>query len=214
MAILQSCIKIKKTLFKMMMANRIEVIEYTCVRRFKLQVVLNDVILGGFKNMIKTIMNVRVTFPKDKDSNRVKTVELIVPKIAVNSEMGCTKAYHLELDNTDTRFRLDRDSFELIQNERQERINLYSKDPVFLKCEVEPYCKTFENGYRVHYFKVKLSESITRCFKLARHQETNLKFVKFPFEFNSVQEIDEEAIAMLNLPEVEKKSNTKKEVEI
>lgn len=157
--------------------------------------------------MNKTNMYVRVTFPKDKDTNRVKSVELVVPKIAVNSEMGCTKAYYLELDNTDPKYRLTRDSFELIQNERQERINPYSKDPVLLKCVVEPYRKTFENGNQIHYFKVRLSDSITRCFRLGWHQETNLKYVKFPFEFNEVERIDDEDIEMLNLKQTDVKEN-------
>lgn len=160
--------------------------------------------------MIKTIMNVCVKFANDKDSNRAN-VELLVPKMAINSEIGCTKATRLQLLADRAQFALTREHFELIANERGEKINLYSKDPIILKCEVEPYEKSFENGYLMHYFKIKFSESITRCVKFAPHQEKNMKFIKFPFEFNKVQEIDEEAIAMLDIPDNVQKTEGKKE---
>lgn len=110
--------------------------------------------------MIKTIMNVCVKFANDKDSNRAN-VELLVPKMLINSEMGCTKATRLQLLADRAQFALTREHFELIANERGERINLYSKDPIILKCVVKPYEKYFENGYLMHYFKIKFSESIT-----------------------------------------------------
>lgn len=64
----------------------------------------------------------------------------------------------------------------------------------------------------MHYFKIKFSESITRCVKFAPHQEKNMKFIKFPFEFNKVQEIDEEAIAMLDIPDNVQKQKEKRKI--
>lgn len=153
--------------------------------------------------MIKTTMNVRIKFAKDNTSNNA-SVELLVPKVPNNSEMGCTKVSALPQSTDDRRFVLTREHFELIANERNEKINLYSKDPILLKCEVEPVERVCETGYVMHFFKVKFSESVTRCFKYAPYQEGNLKFVKLPFEFNKQAVLDEETIEMLNIKENKK----------
>ena len=65
--------------------------------------------------MIKTIMNVCVKFANDKDSNRAN-VELLVPKMAINLEMGCTKATRLQLLADRAQLALTREHFELIAN--------------------------------------------------------------------------------------------------
>lgn len=44
--------------------------------------------------MIKSIMNVCVKFANDKDSNRAN-VELLVPKMAINSEISFMQESHI-----------------------------------------------------------------------------------------------------------------------